>query len=230
MLIHCQAGADRTGVVSVLAAMAVGGQDYDSARNQLSWKTFHIDNDSEKIGGLLDKYERWCASRRLPHGGWEQFKDWRDDVSSAVLPPGLSGPRRRYAGAGFRQGRDGPPDQPLRHDPAGRRGGTCLRAGVLGRQRPERAAKYRVRPAGGAAQGGYRPRRQPGSHVPTPRPSAAGRYEVHFDVIEGSHYWFAEQGSAVAAMTVDVQPPIATAPAGPAAEPAQAAAGARAQP
>jgi protein tyrosine/serine phosphatase len=76
LLIHCHDGADRTGVVSVLAAMAVGGADYAAARGQLSMRYFHFGRDRRRIEGLLMLYEDHCARAGQSTGGWKQFKDW----------------------------------------------------------------------------------------------------------------------------------------------------------
>lgn len=76
MLIHCFAGADRSGMASVLAAMAVGGEPYDQARKQMSWRYLHVDDNPEHIAGLLHKYEQWCAETGRDTAGWQQFRRW----------------------------------------------------------------------------------------------------------------------------------------------------------
>jgi len=76
ILIHCRHGADRTGVVSVMAAMAVAGQDYATARGQLSIRYLHVYHGTDRVGGLLDHYEEYCRHEGLDTGGWEQFKRW----------------------------------------------------------------------------------------------------------------------------------------------------------
>ena len=47
-------------MASVIAAMAVAGQDYETARKQLSWRFMHMDRDSTHMEELFDQYERWC--------------------------------------------------------------------------------------------------------------------------------------------------------------------------
>lgn len=76
MLIHCQAGADRTGVGSVMAAMAIGGQDYAQARSQLTWRYHHFDWDPKHVAGILAMYEEYCRQGGKGTGGWPQFKQW----------------------------------------------------------------------------------------------------------------------------------------------------------
>jgi protein tyrosine phosphatase (PTP) superfamily phosphohydrolase (DUF442 family) len=76
MLIHCRACADRTGVLSVLAAMAVGGQTYRVARSHLNLRHLHLDSRNDAVEGLLFKYENFCRRRQLDTGGWAQFRTW----------------------------------------------------------------------------------------------------------------------------------------------------------
>jgi len=76
ILIHCAQGADRTGMASVLAAMAVAGQDYDTAREQLSMRYLHVYHGTDRIGGVMDRYEAYCGSQGHGTGGWKQFKAW----------------------------------------------------------------------------------------------------------------------------------------------------------
>jgi protein tyrosine/serine phosphatase len=76
ILLHCKEGADRAGVASVMAAMFVGGKSYDQAKDELTIIHFHIDTREDSIAGILSDYEDCCARKGLPHGGWEQFRQW----------------------------------------------------------------------------------------------------------------------------------------------------------
>jgi len=76
LLLHCRAGSDRTGLASVIAAMAVGGQDYSTARRQMSIRYGHVDFRAKTVGGVLDRYERYCRSQGLDTGGWGEFRRW----------------------------------------------------------------------------------------------------------------------------------------------------------
>ena len=76
ILLHCAHGADRTGLASVLAAMAVGGQPYDQARKQLSMRYLHVYGNAETVGGVLLQYEDYCRREGIATGGWQQFRDW----------------------------------------------------------------------------------------------------------------------------------------------------------
>ena len=80
ILIHCRCGVDRTGMASVIAAMAVAGQDYETARKQLSWRFMHMDRDSTHMEELFDQYERWCNVSGLSCGNWKTFKKWATEV------------------------------------------------------------------------------------------------------------------------------------------------------
>ena len=76
MLIHCRAGADRTGVVSVLAAMAIGGVTYDEARSHLSLRYLHLGDDAFAVEGVLTKYEAYCQRHGIGTGGWADYCRW----------------------------------------------------------------------------------------------------------------------------------------------------------
>ena len=80
LLIHCRLGADRTGVVSMMAAMAFGGQTYQQARRQVTPLYFHFDYDPKHVGALLHAYEAWCRKSGLDTDGWTQFRRWAMDV------------------------------------------------------------------------------------------------------------------------------------------------------
>ena len=76
MLIHCRAGADRAGVASVLAAMAVGGRDYADAKGQLSAKYLHVNPWKNRVVALLEEYEDHCRRGAVDTAGWAQFRRW----------------------------------------------------------------------------------------------------------------------------------------------------------
>jgi len=76
MLIHCRAGSERSGLGSVIAAMALGHQDYKDAREQLSAKYLHLWHGVDRAEGLVDRYEDYCSIHNLDTAGWTQFRDW----------------------------------------------------------------------------------------------------------------------------------------------------------
>jgi protein tyrosine phosphatase (PTP) superfamily phosphohydrolase (DUF442 family) len=76
LLVHCRDGADRTGVASVMAEMAVGGSSFREARDQLSVRYLHIDRDPNHIGELVRGYEKLCRRTGRDPGGWAEYKTW----------------------------------------------------------------------------------------------------------------------------------------------------------
>jgi protein tyrosine/serine phosphatase len=76
ILLHCKMGADRAGVASVMARMAVGDKSYDRAREMLDIKFLHVDNDPQHIGGVMQQYEQWCHDHQKATGGWKEFRAW----------------------------------------------------------------------------------------------------------------------------------------------------------
>jgi protein tyrosine phosphatase (PTP) superfamily phosphohydrolase (DUF442 family) len=73
LLLHCNVGADRTGVASVMAAMAIGGQSFDVARRQLTLRHLHV---RAPVADILTMYESHCHQEGRPTGGWASFRDW----------------------------------------------------------------------------------------------------------------------------------------------------------
>lgn len=80
ILLHCRDGIDRGGVASVIAAMALGGVDYATARKQLSIWTFHGGGIDKGIAELLLEYEKYCDREDLATSGWEQFRRWATTI------------------------------------------------------------------------------------------------------------------------------------------------------
>jgi protein tyrosine/serine phosphatase len=76
MLIHCQQGADRTGLASVMARMAIGGKTYERSREQMGIKFLHVDLSDEHVGAVLGEYEKYCSEQNIGTGGWTEFRYW----------------------------------------------------------------------------------------------------------------------------------------------------------
>jgi hypothetical protein len=76
VLIHCRAGAERTGVVSMMAAMLYGGEPYDQAREQLSARYLHLTHHEGHVEWVPDMYEQYCRQKGIGTGGWQQFRQW----------------------------------------------------------------------------------------------------------------------------------------------------------
>ncbi|MHC4395035.1 MAG: fused DSP-PTPase phosphatase/NAD kinase-like protein [Planctomycetota bacterium] len=83
-LIHCHSGVDRTGTVSAMATMAVGGASYEKAKSRAyippgPWKRKRKYNYSH-ISDIFKAYENYCRRNEVNTGGWEQFKAWAVDI------------------------------------------------------------------------------------------------------------------------------------------------------
>jgi protein tyrosine/serine phosphatase len=80
ILLHCRAGNDRSGLVSMLAVLAMGQTDYATARKQLRtpWYGRHI---SETIV----MYEQYCTDKTLAPNSWPQFKKWAAEVYNPAV-------------------------------------------------------------------------------------------------------------------------------------------------
>jgi protein tyrosine phosphatase (PTP) superfamily phosphohydrolase (DUF442 family) len=80
ILIHCSAGADRTGFASVVARMALGGAPFEEARSELSFWYGHVPfGPASEIGRIFDQYE---AYRRDTGAGsdWGAFEHWAREL------------------------------------------------------------------------------------------------------------------------------------------------------
>ena len=86
ILLHCHSGIDRVGTASAIAAMAIGGIDYEKAKWQAyvapgPWKRKKFDDRKYPdyyghISDVLLLYERYCSDNNLQTGNWRQFKKW----------------------------------------------------------------------------------------------------------------------------------------------------------
>ena len=80
ILIHCSAGADRTGFASVIARMAKGGASFEEARSELSLRYGHLPfGPASEIGRIFDQYEE---HRRSSGAGsdWAPFERWAREL------------------------------------------------------------------------------------------------------------------------------------------------------
>jgi protein tyrosine phosphatase (PTP) superfamily phosphohydrolase (DUF442 family) len=86
MLIHCQWGAERTGLISAFAELLRPGSTLEDARSQFSIKYLFVRvNDGKIMAEHLDQYERWLAER-----GWKHepgsFRRWVAEGYRPQLP------------------------------------------------------------------------------------------------------------------------------------------------
>jgi hypothetical protein len=90
MLIHCQWGAERTGLVAAFAVLLRPGGTLAEARDQFSLYYLYLPTrDGRMMSGHLDAYEAWLRSCRLDHVP-EHFRRWLG--TAYATPPG--GPSR----------------------------------------------------------------------------------------------------------------------------------------
>jgi hypothetical protein len=79
LLIHCQWGAERTGLVSAFAELLRPGSTLEDARSQLSIRYLFLRlNDGRIMAEHLDQYEQWLAAEGRKHTP-EQFRRWVQD-------------------------------------------------------------------------------------------------------------------------------------------------------
>jgi len=207
LLLHCREGADRTGLASVMARMAVAGEPYDAAEEQMSLRYLHLDNNPAHIAGVLRQYEDYCRANRTGTGGWTEFRQWLFNVyNTAYYYVEIAGPARLQAKPGetvrleVRVVNRSP-----RAVPAGDPGKGVALVAVSGS------------PKKGAAPGGFCPPQPlpgadlaPGGEVVVTlalrAPSEPGRYVVHFDLVENGPVYFSSRGAAPALCDLEVRP------------------------
>lgn len=75
VLIHCSAGSDRTGLVSVIWMHDYRGQPLAEARKQLAWAPYmHVSfGEARHMGEFLDRYEAFLAANP---GKWMNIQQW----------------------------------------------------------------------------------------------------------------------------------------------------------
>jgi protein tyrosine phosphatase (PTP) superfamily phosphohydrolase (DUF442 family) len=87
MLIHCQWGSERTGLISAFAELLRPGGTIEDARAQFSIRYLFLPvKDGKVMAEHLDQYQRWLAAK-----GWRHepahFRRW---VEEGYHPEGLS--------------------------------------------------------------------------------------------------------------------------------------------
>lgn len=76
ILIHCQWGAERTGLVSTIAELLRPGGSLAEARRQFSLYYLYVKaGDGAVMAQHLDRYEQWLQATRRPHSP-AQFRHW----------------------------------------------------------------------------------------------------------------------------------------------------------
>ena len=85
ILMHCRDGVKRTGMASTLAAMAIGKENYDTAKWQAyippgPWNR-ERKNSYIHISDVLKFYERYRQSNEPNTNDWQHFKEWINHTS-----------------------------------------------------------------------------------------------------------------------------------------------------
>jgi len=80
LLIHCRAGADRTGFVAAIAQMYLYGFGFDKAMKSLSWRYGHIPKPNSPIERVLQEYELYSTQM--------DFRSWVEEYYEAqkIIP------------------------------------------------------------------------------------------------------------------------------------------------
>jgi protein tyrosine phosphatase (PTP) superfamily phosphohydrolase (DUF442 family) len=196
ILIHCSAGADRTGFASVVARMALGGALFDEARSELSLWHGHLPfGPASEIGRLFDQYEDY---RHASGAGsdWASFERWARELyvpyvyKASIAATGLpaeAAPRERMD-VRVRLRNESPGPWLFTSDE--RRG---VKLGV------------KLLEVGSSGWIDYDRHGQldktvgPGESIelqaPIRAPSTPGEYELKLDLVDEHVTWFEEQGS-----------------------------------
>ena len=195
LLIHCRAGADRTGLASAIAAMSRHDWDVERALRQLGARFLHFHSSKNAVEGVLLRYREYCRSRDQDCGGYAEFRAWlQQHYSHGPYLIAIEAPQRVEALANTLH------PVPLRiHNrtdfaiPASnsrRQFRIAAYAGsaadlVPDREYPPRLALSEAIPPHGVAE----------IEMPIWIPDEPGHYELRFDLIEENVTWFAAQGS-----------------------------------
>jgi protein tyrosine phosphatase (PTP) superfamily phosphohydrolase (DUF442 family) len=96
LLIHCQFGAERTGLVSAMEELLRPGGSLASARSQFSVRYLFLPvQDGKVMVGHLDLYETWLAGQKLAHSP-EAFRRWLLDEYEPPSPSREQWPHDPY--------------------------------------------------------------------------------------------------------------------------------------
>ncbi|HEU5115618.1 MAG TPA: protein tyrosine phosphatase, partial [Isosphaeraceae bacterium] len=76
VLIHCEFGAERTGLVSAMVKLLEPDGSLEAARDQFSIRYMFVPfKDGLVMLGHLNQYETWLKAHNRPHSS-QQFRDW----------------------------------------------------------------------------------------------------------------------------------------------------------
>ncbi len=77
LLVHCRAGADRTGLASMMVKLLDGSSSLAEARAQVSWK-FYVSRDSSMGIPFFDGYSAWLNTSGHEHST-DRFNEWLEN-------------------------------------------------------------------------------------------------------------------------------------------------------
>ncbi len=196
ILIHCSAGADRTGFASVVARMALGGDSYEEARSELSFWYGHLPfGPASEIGRIFERYDEY---RRGSDAGsdWEHFEHWarelyvpygyKASIEAAGLPAGAAPGERMDVRV--RVTNESPEEWILTRD---ERRGVKLGVKLLERG----AASWLDYDRHGHMDRTVRPGETLEIEVAIWAPEEPGEYDVKLDMVDEHITWFEDQGS-----------------------------------
>jgi protein-tyrosine phosphatase len=86
MLIHCQWGSERTGLVAAFAELLRTGSTLEDARAQFSIRYLFVRvSDGKVMAEHLDQYEQWLHTYRLAHDP-AHFRRWVEEGFRPMTP------------------------------------------------------------------------------------------------------------------------------------------------
>ncbi|MGH9323658.1 MAG: tyrosine-protein phosphatase [Vicinamibacteria bacterium] len=196
ILIHCSAGADRTGFASVIARMAKDDSPFDEARTELSFWYGHLPfGPAAEIGRIFDQYDSYRRDSRADES-WEAFELWAREIYvpyvysarlTSISLPSEASPGQRLE-VRLRIANTSPDRWVFTSDPSrGIKLGVRLRERGEGRFRDyDRHAQFdRSLEAGGELE----------LTAPISAPRVPGEYEIKLDMVDEHVTWFEDQGS-----------------------------------
>jgi protein tyrosine/serine phosphatase len=206
ILIHCSAGADRTGFASVVARMALGGARYEDARSELSLWHGHLPfGPASEIGRIFDQYEAYRRNSGAD-SDWASFERWarelyvpygyKASIEAAGLPAeAVPGERMDVR---VRVVNESPEAWVLTSDQ--RRG---IKLGV--RLLPPDSTSWLDYDRHGHLERTVGPGEMLDLEVAIWTPGTPGDYELKLDMVDEHVAWFEDQGSAPLVRTLAVR-------------------------
>jgi hypothetical protein len=112
LLIHCEWGSERTGLVSAFAELLRPGGSMEDARAQFSIRYLFVRiNDGKVMADHLDQYENWLRTNRLEHNP-ANFRHWAAKGFRPCLPSREQWPYDPYPLVVVNRPRSQPPPEP----------------------------------------------------------------------------------------------------------------------